>query len=303
MNSQIFRAYLIELVGTFGLVFISAGVVCVNTMTLPIGMDPGKSPITGHQPGFVGMALAQGLILAVLLAATMHRSGGFLNPAVTIMLWVFNQLESKRAAWLLGAQFLGGVLAGLCLRVNFSLGVLRDCRFGAVHLNPDAYPEITWGTLFSGAGIELLLTFFLVFAIFGSILRKDQWQKLEEGSEGRKSSETRVLIFLDSRLAGLIAGLTMTAAVLFAFPLTGAALNPARWFGPVFCEWAMGSQDSAVSPPFADAFVYTVGPVLGALIAGFAYFKLMEPSLDKPDKPGKDGSGKGSEGGSRKGKK
>jgi glycerol uptake facilitator-like aquaporin len=96
------------------------------------------------------------------------------------------------------------------------------------------------------------LTFFMVFAIFGTL------------SAG-----------LDARQAGLAGGAALAAGVLFAFPLTGAALNPARWFGPVFLE-ALGSQSTR--SPWADALVYLAGPILGALLAGLVCFKLLLPA-------------------------
>src|SRR5438128_905048 len=111
MERNLLRAYLVELIGVFVLVFFAAGSVCVNHMTTPLGQQPGTASLTGHQPGLVGMALAQGLILALMLAATLPVSGGYLNPAITIMLWVFNRLDTIKAVWLLGAQFLGAVLA------------------------------------------------------------------------------------------------------------------------------------------------------------------------------------------------
>src|SRR4051812_7574167 len=104
MDKSLVRAYGLELLGTFALVYFGAGIVCVNHMTTGAGGQPGTAALLGHQPGLVGIALAQGLILATVLAATMHVSGGYLNPAVALMLWVCNRLPSGRAAWLIGAQ-------------------------------------------------------------------------------------------------------------------------------------------------------------------------------------------------------
>src|SRR5437773_4926819 len=137
MDKTLWRTYLIELVGTFALVYFGAGVVCVNHMTLPTkyanaktrvnySESGGNEPLTmyGHQPGLVGVALAQGFILAALLAVTLPLSGGYLNPAVTLMLWVFNRLDNTRTWWFIGAQLLGGVLAGVCLRYTFAEALL-----------------------------------------------------------------------------------------------------------------------------------------------------------------------------------
>src|SRR5262249_59797554 len=80
MDNNLRRAYLIELIGTFAVVYISAGVVCVNHLTTPSGQESGTSSLAGHQPGLVGIALAHGLILAAALAVTVPLSGGYLNP-------------------------------------------------------------------------------------------------------------------------------------------------------------------------------------------------------------------------------
>jgi glycerol uptake facilitator protein len=252
MDSNLRRAYLIELIGTFALVYISAGVVCVNYMTTLSGQQPGTASLLGHQPGLVGIALAQGLILAAALAVTVPLSGGYLNPAITLMLWVFNRLDHRRTAWFVGAQAVGAALAGFCLRQTFTASVLGEARVGTPHLNPLVYPDLTFAALAAGTGVELVLTFFLVFAIFGTT------------QDGSRPDRT-----------GLMAGLTLTACVLFGYALTGAATNPARWFGPALSELLLPGRTQS---PFADVFVYLAGPVLGALLAGLVYFKLLLPA-------------------------
>jgi aquaporin Z len=276
MKGVLWRALVVEMLGTFALVFIGAGVVCVNHLTLPAQQQPAAAAALAQHPGLVGIALAQGFILAVALAATMHVSGGFLNPAITLMLWVFGRLDSVRMAWLIGAQLLGGVLAGLCLRLTFSDSVLAEARLGTPHLSLHAYPELQWSSLCSGACIELVLTFFLVFAIFGAILKREAWLAQDETGRGTRPAPEASLQTVDARLAGVVAGLTLTACVVFGYPLTGAATNPARWFGTVLWEASLGSSSSRPGP-FADLFVYIAGPVVGALLAGVVYFRILAP--------------------------
>jgi aquaporin Z len=247
METKLQRAFVIELVGAFGLVLFSAGLTCINQMTTPGGMS-GTTPLTGHQPGVVGVALGQGLILAALLALTAPVSGGYLNPAIAVMLWVFGRLQTPRAAALIGAQFLGGLLAAICLRFIFDNEILQVSHFGAPHVNALAYQPIDLQTLVSGALIELLLTFFLVFAIFG-------------------------LAGPDALKLGIVAGMIATACALFGFALTGAALNPARWFGPTLME--AFSSTHPMRTPWADTLVYLAGPTLGSLAGGFFVFKMM----------------------------
>ena len=251
MDKNSLRAYLLELLGTFALVYFASGIVCVNAMTLPREQLPGApGPIHWQQPGMLGVAIAQGVVWGVMVALTFPISGGCLNPAITIMLWVFNRLSSARAAWFIGAQLVGGVLAGLCLTRTFEAEVLQIARAGTPHLNPLVFGEIVHrGSLLAGTGVEFVLTFFVVLGMFG-LTR-------EAGRE---------------RWVGLVGGLMLLGGAIFAFPLTGAAANPARWFGTVL--WEFGFRQGITSP-VGDIFVYIAGPILGALLAGAAAFKLL----------------------------
>jgi aquaporin Z len=282
MDRSLARAYVIELLGTFALVFFGAGVVCVNQLTAPPHTAAGAAALHSQQPGVVGMALAQGLILAVALAATLHRSGGYLNPAITIMLWVFNRLGTLRAVWLIGAQLLGAVLAGYCLTRAFDVAVLRDARLGTPHLNLPAYAggaadaslRLGWDSVASGTGIELALTFFLVFAIFGTTLGKARGPAAGSPA-GIQERQPRAV---EAPWAALMGGLALTAGALVAQPLTGAAANPARWLGTVLWELRVLEGPAAGPGPLADMFVYIAGPILGALLAGGVYFHIMVPA-------------------------
>jgi aquaporin TIP len=246
MDKKLARLLFIELIGAFGLVLFSSGLVCVDRLTSP-GSSAGVPAQAQHQLGVFGIALGQGLILAALLALTAPVTGGYLNPAITLMQWIFARVETPRAVGLMVAQFVGGLLAAMCLYFTFDTGLLRDAHFGAPHINVLAYQTVEPRTLFAGAGLELLLTFFLVFAIFG-LAGKDALQ------------------------LGLVAGMIATVCALFGFALTGAALNPARWLGPTLFE-AFTSTNPQRSP-WADSLVYIVGPVLGSLLGGYFVFKV-----------------------------
>jgi glycerol uptake facilitator-like aquaporin len=275
MDRSLARAYLVELIGVFALVYFGAGIVCVNQLTDPPRTPPGTAVLHGQQPGLVGIALAQGLILAVGLAITMHFSGGFLNPAITIMLWVFNRLDSTRAVWLVGAQLVGAIVGGYCLARTFDPALVREARLGTPHLNALAFDAVGLHELVTGTAVELILTFFLTLAIFGSILDRAAWRAGGPGLElAGPGQETRYRL-IEARLTALIAGLTMTACSLVGYPLTGSAANPARWFGTVFWEALLFEPAQRAPGPFADTFVYVAGPVVGALLAGFVYYRVM----------------------------
>ena len=75
-------------------------------------------------------------------------------------------------------------------------------------------------------------------------------------------------------------GLTLAALVLMGYPLTGASMNPARWFGPTLWELTTVGGDA-----FRDHSVYWIGPIFGALLAGAAYEYVLMPSAARPPEP------------------
>jgi aquaporin Z len=94
------KAAVAEFVTTFALIFIGAGAVVAQSL----GLD------------LTGVALAHGLVLAIMISITAHISGGLVNPAVTIGLWVAGKIPSRRAVILIGAQFLGAVAGAYLLK-------------------------------------------------------------------------------------------------------------------------------------------------------------------------------------------
>ena len=230
----------------------------MNYLAIPPSTQPlGTTPLYQHQAGLVGIALAQGLIFAVLLTLTVPISGGYLNPAIALTLWTFNRLDSRRASWLIGAQLLGAFLAGAALRFTFDKDLLDFAHFGTPHLNSQAYRELRQSAFYGGSALELVLTFFMVFAIFGAAGEK---------------------------IASWMGGAVLAAAVLVGFPVTGAALNPARWFGTVIWENGLGGASPGRSP-FNDVLVYLAGPVLGGLLAGAFCFLIYVPGRQVKAEP------------------
>src|SRR5262249_42636882 len=119
------RAYLAEVVGTFVLVFLCAATACVAQMG-------GGPPL-----GLVGIALAQGCVLAALLSATTLVSEGCLNPAVTLTLWVTKRFDGGRTLAMLAVQVIGAVAAGGLVCAVFNQANpqgLADVYAGTPHL-------------------------------------------------------------------------------------------------------------------------------------------------------------------------
>lgn len=209
-----------EFIGTFALIFVGVGAIYQLG-----GLE--------RNGGLLGIALAHGLTIAVMVSATGGISGGHLNPAVTfgLMLGAKIDLKSAIAYWI--AQLAGGVAAAYLL-----LSLYQGQPVLAAKIVADGTPDLnTSVSMGQGVVIEAVLTFFLVFVVFGSAV--------------------------DSRapkIGGLAIGLTIALDILFGGPLTGASMNPARTFGPAL---ASGHWDHHA--------VYWVGPLLGGGLAGLIY--------------------------------
>ena len=263
-----FRGYFAELLGTFALVFVGAGTVCATQVSM------GSNLVTPVHPVLLIMiALATGLVYAAALAFTLPFSTGYLNPAITLTLWVFKRLDGAKTMALILCQLLGAVAAGAILRFVLPLEYLTQSRFGTPHLNLQGfgtYPNLkgifeagepSRILLLQGVGIELVLTFILTLIVFGTIMDPRVHRLL--GLTGR-------------RLIGLWVGLVLIAITLMGFPLTGASVNPARWFGTVL--WELTVPALQAQRPFADQVVYWFGPIAGALLAGVVYSAVILPA-------------------------
>ncbi|HEV3260967.1 MAG TPA: aquaporin [Gemmataceae bacterium] len=253
------RLYMAELIGTFALVFVGAGAWCA----CQLAVEPGQ--IT---PGLVvAVATAEGLVLAAALAVTVPLSGGYLNPAITLMLYVFKRFELGKTTGLIFVQLLGAAIAGALLRVCLTTrqDILTAAHLGTPHVNPDSFGVpgvglrlVPAGVILSGVGIELVLTFILTFVIFGTLI---------------DPRAPRLLGPLGRWLSPLWVGLAMAALTLAGFYWTGAATNPARYFGTGIWELTVNPLTS----PLADHMAYWIGPIVGALLAGGAYMYLILP--------------------------
>ncbi len=188
------------------------------------------SVMVSAQSGLVGIALAHGLVIGVMASAVGHISGGHFNPAVTFGFLVTRRISVVNAVVHWCAQFLGAVLGALLLRVVFPDEA--DLTGGVPTLNSGM-------TTFGGLVLEAVLTFFLVWVIFACAADP-------KGAFGS--------------IAGLAIGGTITLGVLIGGPLTGAAMNPARAFGPQLVENV-----------WSDGWIYYVAPLAGAAAAALLY--------------------------------
>jgi len=211
------NALLAEFIGTFALVFIGVGVIAGGS-------------------GIVAVALAHGLVVAVMASATAHISGGHINPAVTIGLFFAKKIDSLNAIGYVIAQCLGAIAAsiviGFCYPANAAQGVV----YGGT-------PALGEGISIPMALItEAVLTFFLVFAVYGTAV------------------DHRA-----AKMGGLFIGLTVAFDILMGGAITGAAMNPARHLGPAL-----------ISGRLEHIWLYWAGPVLGGVLAALCYQKFLE---------------------------
>jgi MIP family channel proteins len=213
-----------EFIGTFALIFFGAGAVCVDFHLRSSG-----------GLGLLAIALAHGLAFAIMVSALGHISGGHFNPAITIGFWVTKRLSTVDSLAYWGAQLLGAAAAAFVLRAVIPEDIAANVFLGTPELMRD-FPR--W----SGMALEAVTTFFLVLVFFATAV----------DSRGTFRA-----------IAGFGIGLTITLGMLVAGPFTGAALNPARAFGPALA-----------SGHWLNWGIYWVGPLAGGFIAGLLYDSL-----------------------------
>src|SRR5260370_1087640 len=204
------RRAVAEFVGAFTLIFIGGGAGIVS------GND------------IVAVALANGLAIGIMVTNLGHISGAHFNPAITLGFLATRRITVRLAVvyWisqLAGAVAAAGILRWLLHKPAFLAAVPHVSRIGAGR----------------GLVVEIILTFFLVWAVFATAV------------DPRGAFKA---------IAGLAIGLTITMDVFMGGPLTGAAMNPARAFGPELLGNFWG-----------EGWIYYLGPAIGALVAAFAY--------------------------------
>lgn len=213
-----------EFIGTFTLIFIGAGSICAEQFVHGTG-----------GPGLLGIAVAHGLAIGIMITAMGHISGGHFNPAVTIGFWLTKRFSTLETVGYWTAQLAGGTAAAFLLKVIVPEEVWRAVYLGTPVLARDF-------TTLNGIILEAVLTFFLVLVVFATAVD-------EKGAF--------------NKIAGFGIGLTITMDILMGGPLTGAAMNPARAFGPAL---AAGH--------WANHGVYWIGPLAGGFLAGLLYDSL-----------------------------
>ena len=230
--------FLAEALGTFLLVFVGAGTAA------SLGQELHAAHRVFTLPDFLVVALAHGFILFVAVLVVGRISGAYVNPALTLGAAAIGRLDPADVpAYLLG-EVIGAVVGALAILVVFGKDAATFGSLGA--------PSLAVHTsAIQGMFAEALGTFILMLAVVSTAL------------DNRSPAGW----------AGLTIGIALAAIIMFIGPATGAAVNPARAFGPDFVNIFFGVKVS-----WGDYIVaYLIGPIIGAVAAAFLYNYIARP--------------------------
>lgn len=230
------RCMLAEAIGTFFLCF--AGIAAILSAVEP----------TNSGGGIVGVALAHGLALSVAVAIFGGISGAHVNPAVTIGMLVTGRMTLTGTLQYIVAQLAGASLAALACLMIFPASTIETAKLGIPLPTVMPADGVQWPTIYVILGLEFIMTFLLMTAIYGTAV----------DSRGERVN-----------IGGFGIGLTLAFNILAGGAVTGASLNPARSFGPALVFRFTGSEAGAHA--FQLHWCYWVAPIAGAMVAAWIY--------------------------------
>lgn len=193
------KNFIAEFLGTFALVFVGGGAIMMVQQS-------------GGTNGLLQVALAHGLILAIMVSAFMNVSGGHFNPAVTTALLVARRITPTVAGVHVLAQLIGALAAAWALKMTMPTAIFVAAQGGGQSVSLDISAT-------QAIALEAIATFFLMNVIYGTAVNSDA-----------------------PKIGGLAIGLTIAADILAIGPLTGGSMNPARSFGPAVASGVLAGQ-------------------------------------------------------------
>jgi aquaporin Z len=222
------QKYLAELIGTFVLVFIGCG----------------SAVVAGKEVGFLGISLAFGIAVLVMVYAIGSVSGCHINPAITIAMLVNGKISGKDAGVYIICQCIGAIIAAVLLfaimsglpAYNIAVNGLGQNGYGDA--SPGGFP------LMSALIAEVILTFIFLMVIFGATSKA-----------------------APAGFAGIAIGLSLAMIHIVGIPITGTSVNPARSLGP-----ALIVGGTALS----QLWLFIIAPIIGAVLAAFVWKYLFE---------------------------
>jgi len=191
---------------------------------------------SGGQLGLVGVALAHAIVFSVMVTVALRISGGHFNPAVTSAVWLAGRIRGRDAVLYVAIQLIGAMAGALLVKALFPMGAGMVTAYGVPRVASDL-------SFLQALVLEAVLTLFLVSTVFGTALAPEA-----------------------PAFSGFAIGLVLLFAILTAGPLTGAALNPARAFGP-----------AVVANDWNAQLVYWAGPLLGGAVASLLWSRILRP--------------------------
>jgi aquaporin-4 len=196
--------------------------------------------------GIIMISLSHGAAIGIMIYAFGHISGAHINPAVTIAMMITKNINVKDGAGYIGSQIVGAIAAAVAHMVILPVAG-KQVNFGT-QAGPS---DLLNSSALSGVGVEIILTFFLVTTIFMAAVH-------------RKAA---------AGMAGFAIGGMIFLLHLVGVPLTGASMNPARTLGPAI-----------VSGYWDFHWIYWVGPIVGAVIAGLIMHHVYVKKVEKEEK-------------------
>jgi aquaporin Z len=195
--------------------------------------------------GIVATALAFGLSIVAMAYSIGNVSGCHINPAVSLGLLVAHKMSFKDFLVYIGAQLVGAILGAAILFAIFYNHSRSGLTYGANQIQTALMSngQITAGSYVLAVFSEIVLTFVFVLAILGVTSKEE-----------------------NSKVAGIVIGLTLTLVHLLGIRLTGTSVNPARSIGPALLAMANGEYE-----PMKEIWIFIVGPFAGAALAGLLF--------------------------------
>ncbi len=226
---------LAEFVGSYALTFAVTGAITAGT-------------VAGFSYIPLIVALAAGLMLAIMVSALGHISGGHFNPAVTFGFLVTRRIGGSTAGIYWGFQFLGGILAALTIKALYDGQITVGGE--TIDISNSAAPVLGPGVSTLEAFLsEMVLTFFLALVVFATAVDKEGAFKM---------------------VAGFAIGLTIAVDILVAGPISGAYMNPQVALGSAVAAWQWNP----------GTWVYYVATPIGAAIAALLYVRVFLKGRD-----------------------
>jgi aquaporin Z len=223
--------YLAELLGTFVLVFMGCG----------------SAVIAGEKVGFLGISLAFGLSVLVMVYAIGPISGCHINPAITIAMLVNGKIRGRDAGIYIISQCIGAIIAAALLLVIMTGLPTYDLATNGLGQNGYGTASPGGFSMMSGLIAEVILTFIFLIVIFGATSKA-----------------------APAGFAGIAIGLSLALIHIVGIPITGVSVNPARSIGP-----ALLAGGTALS----QLWLFIIAPIIGAVLAAFVWKYLLEESF------------------------